>query len=115
MEALTGPQDEVARMRDIFQQRRDFMIEGVNKIEGLSVVKPDGAFYAFVNTAKFTKSKEVSNSTEFATYLLERHHVACVPGEPFGSEEHIRLSFATGEETIKEGLDRISTACQELS
>ncbi len=115
VEALTGPQDEVARMRDIFQHRRDFMVAGINKIPGLSVVNPDGAFYAFVNTGKFIGSKGLVNSTDFAKYLLEQHHVACVPGGPFGSENHIRLSFATGEDVIKEGLDRIATACRELA
>ncbi len=115
LEALTGPQDEVARMRDIFQHRRDFMMAGITEISGLSAVNPDGAFYAFVNTSKFTGNKEMANSTDFATYLLERHHVACVPGGPFGSEDHIRLSFAIGEEVIKEGLDRVATACRELA
>jgi aspartate aminotransferase len=115
VEALTGPQDEVARMRDIFQRRRDFMMAGINTIAGLSAVAPAGAFYAFVNTSNFTGSKDVANSTDFAKYLLERHHVACVPGGPFGSEDHIRLSFATGEEVIKEGLDRIATACRDLA
>lgn len=114
VEALTGPQDEVARMRDIFEKRRDFMIQGVEAIDGLSVVKPDGAFYAFVNTSTFAGSKDVADSTDFAQYLLERHHVACVPGGPFGSLDHIRLSFATNEEVIEEGLNRIRTACQEL-
>ncbi|MFH1116280.1 MAG: pyridoxal phosphate-dependent aminotransferase [Pseudomonadota bacterium] len=115
LEALSGPQDEVARMRDIFEHRRDFMIAGIEEIPGLTVVNPDGAFYAFVNTSNFSGNKNVANSTDFATYLLERHHVACVPGEPFGSEDHIRLSFAIGEEVIKEGLDRIATACRELA
>jgi len=115
VEALTGPQDEVARMRDIFQHRRDIMMAGISMIPGLSAVNPDGAFYTFVNTSSFFGSKNVTNSTDFAKYLLERHHVACVPGGPFGSEDHIRLSFATSEEMIKEGLDRIATACRELA
>ncbi|MDQ7785820.1 MAG: pyridoxal phosphate-dependent aminotransferase [Desulfomonilaceae bacterium] len=115
VEALTGPQDEVARMRDIFQRRRDFMTAGIEKIPGLSVVNPDGAFYAFVNTSAFAGRKDVADSTDFTKYLLERHHVACVPGGPFGSEEHIRLSFATGEDVIKEGLERIAKACRELA
>ena len=115
LEALTGPQDEVRRMRDIFQLRRDIMVSAINAIPGLSVVKPDGAFYAFVDTSSFFGRTNIASSTDFARYLLEKHHVACVPGEPFGSEKHIRLSFATSEEAIREGIERIRTACQELA
>lgn len=114
-EALVGPQDEVWRMRDIFQRRRDLMIGGINDIPGLSAVKPDGAFYAFVNTSAFAGKPGIADSTDFARYLLEKHHVACVPGEPFGSADHIRLSFATSEDTIREGLKRMRKACEELA
>lgn len=115
LEALTGPQDEVVRMRDIFQRRRDLMVNMVNETPGLSAVKPDGAFYAFVNTSQFSGCKGIDDSADFAAYLLEQHHVACVPGEPFGSKDHVRLSFATSEEMIEEGLTRIRKACQELA
>jgi len=115
LEALTGPQDEVRRMRDIFQLRRDIMVNAINTIPGLSVVKPDGAFYAFVDTSSFSGRRNIASSTDFARYLLEKHHVACVPGEPFGSESHIRLSFAASEEAIREGIERIRKACQELA
>ncbi|MEW6141274.1 MAG: pyridoxal phosphate-dependent aminotransferase [Thermodesulfobacteriota bacterium] len=114
-EALVGPQDEVWRMRDIFQRRRDLMIGGINDIPGLSAVTPDGAFYAFVNTSAFSGKHGIADSTDFARYLLEKHHVACVPGEPFGSADHIRLSFATSEDTIREGLKRMRKACEELA
>lgn len=114
-EALTGPQDEVHRMRDIFQLRRDIMVNAINDIPGLSVVMPDGAFYAFVDTSSFSGRRNIASSTDFARYLLEKHHVACVPGEPFGSGSHIRLSFATSEDSIREGIERIRKACQELA
>jgi aspartate aminotransferase len=114
VEALTGPQDEVVKMRDIFERRRDLMVEEINKTPGISVQNPDGAFYAFVNTVALCKG-EVANSTDVAKYLLERHHVACVPGGPFGSEEHIRLSFATSEEVILKGMERVRKACAELA
>jgi len=115
IEALTGPQDEVAQMRAIFERRRNLMMEGIAAIEGLSAAKPDGAFYVFVNTSSFSGKGGILNSTDFADYLLERHHVACVPGGPFGSDDHIRLSFATSEDVILEGLKRIRLACQELT
>lgn len=110
LEALKGPQEEVAKMRAIFEKRRNLMVEGIEKIPGLFVVKPDGAFYVFVNTSKLYGAKELSNSTDVAKYLLESRHVACVPGGPFGSEDHIRLSFATSEEVILKGLDRMREA-----
>jgi aspartate aminotransferase len=114
IEALTGPQDEVGKMKQIFEGRRDLIQAEVDAIPGLSLVKPDGAFYAFVNTAAFYGKAGISGSTDFAKYLLEKHLVACVPGEPFGSDDHVRLSFATADETIKKGMKRIREACQEL-
>jgi len=114
VEALTGPQDEVARMVEVFERRRNLMVEEIGRIEGLSMVKPGGAFYAFVNTSKLYRRGKVSNSSDLARYLLEKRHVACVPGGPFGSEDHVRLSFATSEETIVKGLERLREVCQEL-
>ena len=101
-------------MRRIFERRRDLIIDLVNQIPGLSVLKPDGAFYAFVNVSKLIGKSGVSSSIDFASYLLEKHHVACVPGAPFGSDDHVRLSFATNEEIISEGMRRIKLACSEL-
>lgn len=115
VEALTGPQDEVERMREVFERRRDLMLEGIREIPGLAVVKPGGAFYVFVNTSRFYGEYGIENSTDFSKYLLERHHLACVPGGPFGSEDHVRLSFATSEDTIRKGLERLRKACEELA
>jgi aspartate aminotransferase len=114
VEALTGPQDSVEQMRQTFEQRRDLMTGGLLEIPGMSLVKPAGAFYTFANVSTFIGKKGVMNSTDFAKYLLDNHHVACVPGGPFGFDQHVRFSFATGEKVIKEGLDRIRSACQEL-
>jgi len=114
-EALRGPQEEVGRMRDVFERRRNIMIEKIQEIPELSVVKPDGAFYAFVNTSKLHGRNNITDSEDVVRYLLERHFVACVPGGAFGSEDHLRLSFATGEEAILKGLERIRQACKELS
>jgi len=115
VEALIGPQDDVERMRAIFERRRNLMVGKISETGLLSVVKPDGAFYAFVNTAKLFGRNNMSDSADIARYLLERHHVACVPGGAFGSEDHIRLSFATSDEEITRGMDRIRTACEELA
>ncbi len=114
VEALTGPQEEVETMRQIFERRRDLMIGKLRDIRGISLVKPAGAFYAFANVSAFLGKNGIENSTDFSRYLLDNHHVACVPGGPFGFDEHVRFSFATGEEVITKGLDRISAACEEL-
>lgn len=114
VEALTGPQEDVVQMREVFEQRRNLIVDLIEKIPGLSLVKPNGAFYAFVNIASYFGKRGIQSSTDFAKYLLDDHHVACVPGGPFGSEDHIRLSFATSEEIIVKGLDRIRAACDEL-
>lgn len=114
VEALSGPQSEVAEMRGIFERRRDMMTDLVNQIPGLSMIKPHGAFYAFINISEFIGKKGISGSSDLAGYLLEKHHVACVPGGPFGSDDHIRLSFATKEDIIAEGMKRIGSACAEL-
>ncbi|MEW6351163.1 MAG: pyridoxal phosphate-dependent aminotransferase [Thermodesulfobacteriota bacterium] len=114
-EALNGPQDEVAQMHDVFEKRRNLMAEGIGQIPRLSLVKPAGAFYAFVNTGAYSGKNGIADSGDFAAYLLERHHVSCVPGGAFGSDQHVRLSFATDEQTIAKGLERIAAACRELA
>ncbi len=100
---LDGSADkDVEMMRIEFKKRRDVAVELFNAIDGLSVIKPDGAFYLFVNI------KEVmSDSLKFSKDLLEQTGVAVVPGSGFGSDGYIRFSFATDMESIKEGIKRI--------
>jgi len=100
---LDGSIDKtVEEMRKVFQTRRDEAYELINSIDGLSVIKPDGAFYLFINI------KGVSNdSMEFSKQLLAQEGVAVVPGIAFGAEGYIRLSFATDIDTIREGIKRI--------
>ncbi len=114
VQALIGPQDEVVRMRNIFENRRNLMTRLINEIDGISVPIPQGAFYTFVNTTALNGRDGIKNSTDFAQLLLDKYHVACVPGGPFGSEDHIRLSFATSDAVIEEGMRRIATACKDL-
>jgi len=94
--------DDIEMMRKVFKTRRDMAVELINESDKLSVVKPDGAFYLFINIKKVT-----SDSMEFATRLLEEKGVAVVPGVGFGSDGYIRLSFATDDESIKEGIKRL--------
>ncbi len=100
---LDGRADaDIERMRKIFQKRRDLAVDMLNQSDKLSVIKPAGAFYLFVNI------KKVSNdSMEFCKRLLEEKGVAVVPGIGFGSEGYFRFSFATDEESIKKGIERI--------
>ncbi len=95
-------------MRVAFKERRDEAVKLINAIDGLSVYKPDGAFYLFINI------KKVSNdSMEFCKQLLEKKGVALVPGVGFGSEGYARFSFATDIESIRKGIKRIEEFVQE--
>ena len=100
---LDGSIDKtVEEMRKVFQTRRDEAYELINSIDGLSVIKPDGAFYLFINIKGVS-----SDSMEFSKQLLAQEGVAVVPGIAFGAEGYIRLSFATDIDTIREGIKRI--------
>ncbi|MBI5391051.1 pyridoxal phosphate-dependent aminotransferase [Candidatus Woesearchaeota archaeon] len=100
--ACTGKQDFISEWRKIFRERRNAMIEGLNQIKGMSCDLPHGAFYAFADISKMKQS-----STAYAQELLEKKHVAVIPGKPFGMDNHIRLSYATNMEQIEEGLKRM--------
>ncbi len=119
VEALAGPQDEVAKMAGEFDQRRRMMIQGLNAIPRVKCVTPGGAFYAFPNvTGLFGKrweGKSLQGSTDVTAFLLEAARVAVVPGLDFGSDAHIRLSYATGLPTIQDGLSRMDKAIRSLA
>lgn len=102
LEALTGPQNSVSQMVKAFDERRKFIYERLNEIEGISCIEPEGAFYAFADI-----SQTGMKSMEFANKLLDESLVAVVPGIAFGSDNHIRLSYATSIREIGSGLDRI--------
>jgi aminotransferase len=106
VEAIEGPQDYLKYMLDKYKVRRKLIVEGVNSIEKLSCIQPKGAFYAFPNITKTGMKSE-----EFAVELLKSTGVVVVPGSGFGEagEGFIRISYATSEENIKEGLKRIKT------
>jgi aspartate aminotransferase len=118
IEALLGPQDEVDQMVHAFAQRRDTIVDRLNRIEGVSCFKPSGAFYAFPNFSSYFKSsyqgKKIGNSTGLADFLLDVANVAVVPGIEFGADPFERFSFATSLENIQEGLGRIEKALKKL-
>ena len=107
---LNGDADaDIEKMRVAFKERRDEAVKLINAIEGLSVYKPDGAFYLFINI------KKVSNdSMKFCKELLEKKGVALVPGVGFGSEGYARFSFATDIESIRKGIKRIEEFVKEM-
>jgi aspartate aminotransferase len=118
VEALIGPQDEVKKMVNAFDQRRNYIVDRLNKITGVSCYKPLGTFYVFPNFSSYYgksyQGKKIENSTHLADYFLDVAKVAVVPGVEFGADPFERLSFATSMENIKEGLDRIEEALKKL-
>ena len=119
LEAIRGPQDEVAAMVREFQRRRDVIVDRLNAIDGISCRKPEGAFYVFPNIGallnKSGRGKKLSSPCDIADYLLEEAKVAAVPGEDFGSNAHIRFSYATSLEDIEKGCARIREAVRKLN
>jgi len=109
--ALQGPQDEVGKMVSEFKNRRDYIVERLNKISGISYLKPQGAFYVFPDISRIIgksfNGQVIKNSVSLAQLLLSEARVAVVPGAAFGADEYLRLSYATSKENIREGLDRI--------
>jgi aspartate aminotransferase len=118
VEALNGDQGVVDHMVCEFEKRRDFIVEGLNHIPGIQCMKPEGAFYVFPNVSalygKSYRGGKITNSTELSEFLLEEANVAVVPGVAFGSDDHIRLSYATSMDIIGNGLARIETAVKSL-
>lgn len=112
IEALTGPQDSVDEMRAEFKKRRDWLVDALNKIEGISCKLPRGAFYAFPDISSFGLS-----SKEFADRLLDEEGVALAWGTSFGEygEGHIRISYATSLDNLKEAVNRIKRFTERLN
>lgn len=116
--ALKGDQEVIEKMRKEFELRRNYMVDKINSIEGLSCVKPIGAFYVMINISKLIgksfNGNIINSSLEFANVLLDEEKVAVIPGDAFGDDNYIRLSFATSLEQIKEGLNRIEAFIKKL-
>jgi aspartate aminotransferase len=119
VEALNGNQASVTEMVEEFRRRRNVIVENLNAIPGVTCMLPQGAFYVFPDVSSlFGRSHQgqvISNSSDFAAYLLDRANVAVIPGVDFGHDNHIRLSYATSLKNIEEGLKRISSAVKGLS
>ena len=113
VEALTGPQDSVARMLEAYRGRRDWLIPALNELPGVNCATPDGAFYAFPCVRDALGHNYVETSEELATFLLEEAHVALTPGEAFGAPGYLRLSYATSLEVLREAVGRIGDALEK--
>jgi aspartate aminotransferase len=106
VEALRGPQDSVAAMLGEYKKRRDFVVARLRQIPGVKANMPEGAFYAYPNiSCAFTGG--INDSLQFSSKLLAEAHVAVVPGEAFGTRDHVRISYATSIQELERGLDRM--------
>ena len=117
--ALDGPQDSVRERAAIFHTRRDLMVAAVNEAPGMHCSAPDGAFYVFVSCADALKhstpgGRRIETDTDFATYLLEDHGVAVLPGTIFGLPGYFRMCFAASTASLEEAGVRLQRACRAL-
>ncbi len=120
VEALNGTQDFIPIRAKAFQERRDFVVNSLNAINGIECVKPDGAFYVFPSCKGLIGKKDkngnkLENDTDFVQSLLENNNVAVVQGSAFGLDGYFRISYATSMEKLKVAMDRIKSFCESLS
>ncbi|MFZ6035480.1 MAG: pyridoxal phosphate-dependent aminotransferase [Patescibacteria group bacterium] len=111
--AIYGPQDHIPKMIWEYKKRRDLMVEKLNSIEGVIAPLPDGAFYVFADVSAYYKGN-IKGSIDFCTRLLDEAYVAVIPGVAFGDDRYVRLSYATGTEHIKRGLERMHKFCGDI-
>lgn len=119
IEALSGPQDTVAEWRQVFQHRRDVVVERLNAIVGIVCRRPEGAFYTFASCAGLIGRRTpdgtlIASDTAFCRYLLDAHDLAVVPGSCFGLTPHFRISYAASEANLLEACERMALACKAL-
>jgi aspartate aminotransferase len=107
VEAMRGPQNSIPVMLAEYRRRRDFVIERLRKTPGVSIVTPKGAFYAYPNVSAAFRGGRIKNSLDFSNELLAKAQVAVVPGEAFGTDDHVRISYATSMTELERGLDRL--------
>jgi aspartate aminotransferase len=118
IEALEGPQEEINNMHKEFERRRDFVFTKLQEIDGINCTKPQGAFYAFPNISAYLNRtynrNQIQNSDDLAFYLLNEAKVVLIPGSAFGSDDHLRISYATSMKQLEDGLRRIESALKIL-
>ena len=119
VEALNGKQDFISVRAKAFQERRDFVVNSLNAIEGINCIKPNGAFYVFPSCKgligkKDKNGKKITSDTDFVESLLENNEVAVVQGSAFGLEGFFRISYATSMDKLQEAMKRIKLFCESL-
>lgn len=118
LEALSGPQDAVEKMRKEFEKRRNFFHSELTSINGIKCYKPEGAFYLFPNISSFFGKSDgktkIENSFDFALYILNDAKIAAVPGSAFGAEGYIRFSYATSMKNLEEATKRLKESLNKL-
>ena len=112
IEALRGPQESIGIMLAEYRKRRDFVVKRLRAIQGVKITEPRGAFYAYPNISVGFRNG-ISSAMQFSEKLLAEAHVAVVPGEAFGTNEHVRISYATSMKELERGLDRIDQFIRE--
>ena len=120
VEALNGKQDFIPIRAKAFQERRDFVVNSLNAIDGISCLKPDGAFYVFPNCKKLIgkidkEGKKIQNDTDFVQSLLENFGIAVVQGSAFGLEGFFRISYATSMKNLEKAMNKIKEFCESLN
>ena len=120
VEALNGVQDFISIRSKAFEERRDFVVNSLNSIDGINCLKPDGAFYVFPNCKgligkKDKNGKKIENDTDFVQSLLENNGIAVVQGSAFGLEGFFRISYATSMDNLEKAMKRIKDFCKSLS
>ena len=120
VEALNGKQDFIPIRAKAFQERRDFVVNSLNAIDGISCLRPDGAFYVFPNCKKLIgkkdkEGKKIQSDTDFVQSLLENFGIAVVQGSAFGLEGFFRISYATSMENLEKAMNKIKEFCESLN
>jgi len=116
VEALNGPQDFIQERSGAFKERRDFVVNSLNNIKGISCLKPNGAFYVFPSCKKLLgKKTKLKTDKDFVEKLLEKSLVAVVQGSAFGLDGYFRISYATSMDNLKKALERIKSFCESLN
>ena len=116
VEALNGTQDFISERSNSFKERRNFVVDSLNNIKGISCLSPEGAFYVFPNCKKLLNKKtKLKTDKDFVEKLLEKAEVAVVQGSAFGLDGYFRISYATSMENLKKVMNRIKTFCDSLN
>ena len=116
VEALNGTQDFISERSNSFKERRNFVVDSLNNIQGISCLSPEGAFYVFPNCKKLLNKKtKLKTDKDFVEKLLEKAEVAVVQGSAFGLDGYFRISYATSMENLKKAMQRIKTFCDSLN